>query len=79
MKILVAAAVTALFLLIPFGANAGGSFEDSPEQMAIPQTKVVVVQPDNGGDNSNVVGLAIVAAIGAAGVVGAAYVSRRRG
>lgn len=40
-----------LGLLVAGAAFAGGGdFNDSPQQMAMPQTKVVVVQP--GGDNT---------------------------
>jgi hypothetical protein len=75
MRTFLAAAVLALFLApAAFAGNAG----DSPQQQMAPQTKVVVVQPDNGGDDNNWAVPAIVAAIGAAGVVGAAYVSKRK-
>jgi hypothetical protein len=77
MRTFLAAAVLALFLAP--AAFAGGPAEDMPQQQMAPQTKVVVVPVDKGNGDSNVVGLAIVAAIGAAGVVGAAYVSKRKG
>jgi hypothetical protein len=63
MKILLATAVTALFLLIPFAAMAGGGL-DTPEQMALPQTKVVVVQPNGDNTAAYVAAAAVVVAAG---------------
>ena len=75
MRALLAATVLALFLAP--AAFAGGPVEDMPQQqMAIPQTKVVVVPPARGEGNGSTA--IIVAAIGAAGLVGAAYFGARR-
>jgi hypothetical protein len=75
MRTFLATAVLALFLAP--AAFAGGSFEDSPEQMAIPQTKVVVVQPDGGDNTAIYVGAAT--AILVAGITTFGVIKSRKG
>lgn len=75
MRKFLAAAVLALFLApAAFAGQAGG---DMPQQQMAPP--VVVVPTNTGNGNSNWVVPVTVAALGALGVVGAAYVSRRKG
>jgi hypothetical protein len=60
-------------------AGSAGDF-DQPQQQTMPQTKVILVPPtpSDGDTNESWLVPVAVAAVGAVGIIGAAYVSRRK-
>jgi hypothetical protein len=69
-------ATVGLALFLATGA-LGGGYVDGPEQMSVPQSKVVVVTPP-APDISDWVTPVAVAAVGTVGLLGAAWISRKR-
>jgi hypothetical protein len=75
MRLFLATCLTSLFIAGAALAG-GGNFDDQQqEQYAMPQTKVVVVPADNGGNDSTA--LIWVAVVGAVGTLGAAVITTR--
>jgi len=75
MRVLVLAAILTLF--VAPAVLAGGPSMDMPQQQMAPEPKIIVVPPSKDEDSGWAVPVA-VAAVGALGLVGAAYVSRKK-